>query len=119
MTSERQDLLYLARNQNENIPGHSDERRLWWAVLDRAIMDITANLEWLSDGQGILAETNRWFNSDEFSPGSFLWVCEQIDVDVEAVLKLVNKLRVARDTAKDSKSTISELHAQNQIRWRV
>jgi hypothetical protein len=55
----------------------SGERDLWAAVLDSAIQD-------LKDGpatDGALEELRLWFASNTYEPGSFLWICDNLDFD--------------------------------------
>jgi hypothetical protein len=50
-----------------------DARSLWTAVLEQAIIDLTnANKRYF---------TQLWFTSDNHAPGSFLWICDNLDLD--------------------------------------
>jgi hypothetical protein len=62
--------------QNENQLG---VRRLWGAVLARALSDL------LSKGRehdDVLA----WFKNDVEEPGSFKWICEELGLDPKYIL---------------------------------
>lgn len=48
------------------------EHKLWFAVLRLAISD--ANHHRNSDTSSL-----RWFESDLYAPGSFLWICDQLE----------------------------------------
>lgn len=69
----------------EDIPTLSDERiqiktpevDLWLAVIDQAIGD-------LSDPD-LCNAAAEWFTSTSDQPGTFLWICEQLDFDAPAV----------------------------------
>ena len=37
----------------------------------------------------------RWIRSKEFAPGSFLWICEALDLVPDLVLKRLQKLKVS------------------------
>ena len=53
-----------------------NERDLWAAVLDLAFEDLADT----ATGDG----TRLWFESDNYEPGSFLWICDHLGLDVSA-----------------------------------
>ena len=69
----------------QEIPTLSEERikltcpevDLWLAVVDQAIGD-------LSDPD-LCDAAAKWFTSTSDQPGTFLWICEQLDFDAPAV----------------------------------
>jgi hypothetical protein len=54
-----------------------DERRRWLAVLDQAVMDLRNR----NERPALRYLTQLWFTSDNHKPGSFLWVCDSLDLD--------------------------------------
>jgi hypothetical protein len=56
-----------------------DARRLWLAVLVQAINELTN-----TDGhesQRLRYFTHLWFVSDNHKPASFLWICDELELD--------------------------------------
>ena len=65
------------------------ELNLWNAVLRRAIQDSI----FFHDGCESTRErirALRWINSDSNEDGSFLWVCDHLELEYESVRVLVN-----------------------------
>ena len=61
-------------------------KRLWAAVLDQAIKDSQADKPGHNSHESIIAEGARaWFSSKSQEDGSFLWVCDILGIDPEAV----------------------------------
>ena len=55
-----------------------DARRLWLAVLMQAINDLAHT----DERQRLRRHFTRlWFTSDNHNPGSFLWICDHLDLD--------------------------------------
>jgi hypothetical protein len=54
----------------------SSERDLWSAVLGLAIDDLRDGRM----GAGELHFTRLWFASNSCEPGSFLWICDHLDL---------------------------------------
>ena len=57
------------------------ERHLWSAVLSQAIEDLTDT----RTGAQALDSTRLWFASDNYEPGSFLWICDQLEFDAPTI----------------------------------
>jgi hypothetical protein len=53
------------------------ERELWSAVLGQAIEDLRDT----KTGY----RTRLWFASDNYGPGSFLWICDSLELDALSV----------------------------------
>ena len=63
----------------------SSERDLWAAVLGLAIEDLTDS----RTGAQALCGTRIWFASDDYEPASFLWICDQLEIDALTVRRRV------------------------------
>ena len=64
---------------------YTRELGVWMAVLRQALLDYTAKKPGFYQRQSW-----RWFASTEFHPGSFLWVCDALELNNDqfmAVLK--------------------------------
>jgi hypothetical protein len=58
------------------------ERRLWVAVLEQAIIDLSGpNGVRGGERRRLRTFSRLWFTSDNDQPGSFLWVCESLQLD--------------------------------------
>jgi hypothetical protein len=55
----------------------SSERDLWAAVLTQAIQDL---MDSRTDTE-LLNSTRLWFVSDDYEPGSFLWICDSLELE--------------------------------------
>jgi hypothetical protein len=62
-------------------PAMQNERELWTAVLGLAIEDLKDG----RTGAGALHCTRLWFVSDDYEPGSFLWICDHLELDASAI----------------------------------
>jgi hypothetical protein len=72
---------------------------LWAAVLIRAYDDYWGKLtNWgeYNRERRVVDEARRWFTSDRKGVSSFLWVCEVLGLDPEAIRK-----RIAQGARKD------------------
>lgn len=58
-------------------------KRLWTAVLKRAVKDVHDNGTTSVISQG----TRAWFGSKNQGVGSFLWICSMLDLNPEFVRK--------------------------------
>ncbi|MBF0270570.1 MAG: hypothetical protein HQL98_00650 [Magnetococcales bacterium] len=56
---------------------NENARRLWAAVLERAILDLQE--------QTTRAEAMEWVSSNRRGVGSFQWICQQLDMDPSSV----------------------------------
>jgi hypothetical protein len=57
------------------------ERQLWTAVLRLAFEDL--------ENRKIAPRARFWFNSSKTGPGSFLWVCENLELDPKSIRRRV------------------------------
>jgi len=60
---------------------------LWLAVLEQAVKDARGTRTYHS----IMREAREWFRSENEDPGSFLWICQLLGLDPEAVRGTVAK----------------------------
>lgn len=60
-----------------------DERRLWAGVLIQAVKDLAGYSLGLNKREraGVQYHARVWFTSDNRDVGSFLWVCDQLEVE--------------------------------------
>jgi hypothetical protein len=70
-------------DQGSPIPA---ERRLWAAVLRQAVCDLGYHRSTLQHF------TQLWFESDKREPGSFLWVCELLELDASRLRRRLFEL---------------------------
>ncbi|MBF0340477.1 MAG: hypothetical protein HQL95_05865 [Magnetococcales bacterium] len=56
---------------------NENARRLWAAVLERAILDL--------QDRNTRAEAVQWVSSNRNGVGSFQWICQQLDMDPSSV----------------------------------
>ena len=54
-----------------------NERQLWAAVLGLALEDL--------EGTNTGNRARAWFASDYYEPGSFLWICDHLELDALAI----------------------------------
>ncbi|TMA97489.1 MAG: hypothetical protein E6J74_04970 [Deltaproteobacteria bacterium] len=63
-------------------PAMIDAQRLWLAVLEQAVIDLTlADNGAVSQRPRLRYFTHLWFTSDNHEPGSFRWICDHLDLD--------------------------------------
>lgn len=94
------------------------ERRLWAAVIEQAILDIsephpappvhkhirrcspvcTRTLD-MADGHHDQLSARHWFNSPAETVGSFRWICGQLNLDARAALRGIAEGVAARGGA--------------------
>jgi len=74
---------------NMNDCGSMDcaERNLWVGVLWRAFDDLT------DDDRKLRRRTRRWFQSRRGTIGSSRWICEQLDLSYDRLVRAVNGRR--------------------------
>jgi hypothetical protein len=79
------------------------ERHLWAAVLDQAIEDLT--------DRRIRDEVNvkAWFTSNEYVPGSFLWICDQLDLDASTIRRRVLEIPEQRTLVSRARTACSAI----------
>ena len=73
-----------------NVTG-TPERRLLLAILERALLDYVGN-----DGREA-NEAEEWIFTDlapkhPFSPFSFPWICEQLDLNIKKTLRKIRRM---------------------------
>lgn len=90
-THRRPDLIIVTDNalelDLEEPPLPAPERSLLWAVLERAMMDLSGRcLEgsqtWRYSGMYV-ADAAQWFTSEDESEWTFVWVCDHLQLDPE------------------------------------
>jgi len=65
--------------------------KLWSAVMEQAVEDLTLN-GFNRNTIRIKHEVIRWFKSSNRGVGTFLWICEALDLDAQCILKGVGRL---------------------------
>ncbi len=58
-----------------------DERRLWQAVLEQAVIDLRPDKRTITEQPGLRYCTRLWFSSNNHEPGSFRWICDYLDIN--------------------------------------
>ena len=76
------------------------ERELLCAVFEQARMDATGQR-----GFTLMMDARKWFNSEEYYPFSYIWICEQLQIDPTRVRRALssipkNNLSLNRSGAK-------------------
>ncbi|MEO5332901.1 MAG: hypothetical protein H7839_12830 [Magnetococcus sp. YQC-5] len=66
---------------------NENARRLWAAVMERAILDLQDNT--------LRGDAIEWMNSKRRSIGSFHWVCQHLDMDPDSVKRALLKPKIA------------------------
>jgi hypothetical protein len=56
---------------------------LWFAVLERAVLDLDMPKE--------REDATRWFISNIYDIGSFLFICDMFDIDPKVIRQLLRK----------------------------
>ena len=80
--------------QEERINTPTAEANLWLAVIDQAIED-------LSDPD-LREAALEWFGSTSYSPASFCWICDYLDLNASAVcIALTRRFRAGKAVALD------------------
>jgi hypothetical protein len=79
------------------------ERHLWAAVLDLAMEDLT--------DRRIRDEVNvrGWFTSNEYVPGSFLWICDHLELDASTIRRRVWKIAEQHTLVSRARTTQSAI----------
>lgn len=73
-------------------------RRLWSAVINQAIDDITGVFDW-RDKNSVHWRTLRreqaeaWMKSQETGCGSFLWICDNLKLSPEKIQKGISQVK--------------------------
>lgn len=79
-------------------------KKLWAAVLHTALVDIHAphamrvyepKRETTTRHLSRKESAQEWIASDDFTPGSFLWVCEALDMDAEQIREGIARMTVS------------------------
>ena len=70
------------------------ERDLIVAIIDRAINDVTINIDDLPEKKQLEARYNKidakkWINKEGITPGSFEWYCFLIDMEPIKIRKTI------------------------------
>ena len=64
------------------------ERQLWTAVLGLAFDDLK--------NKNMHNRARLWFTSNNYRPGSFLWICENLELNARAIRRAVLRSDGAR-----------------------
>lgn len=77
-------------------------------ILTQAVRDLVSPQKKLErDWKSWQADSRKWFKSDEFYTGSFLWVCDVINADPRKMRQWV--LQLSREDKNKRKATILSL----------
>jgi hypothetical protein len=76
--------------QPDELPGLGEDQqrmlRLWISVLRQGLQD------WAEEqSRALPAEATHWFNSNEGFPGSFVFLCDLLNLDVEYARRQAHK----------------------------
>ena len=78
---------------------------VWAAVLQTAIEDAQLRFERHDYGDRLRTQlqedARRWLAADDRGVGSFIWCCEQLDLDPGQVREVVNTRGTRRENPKD------------------
>lgn len=73
--------MYNALDLQSDTLSEMPEFKLWYAVLNRAIVDLKVSKCGADNRiETTRQEAVRWFKSDENEVGSFLWICDILDL---------------------------------------
>jgi hypothetical protein len=70
----------------------SSERHLWAAVLGLAFDDLRDK----RTGTACLQTTRLWLASNISEPGSFLWICDYLELDAESIRRVAPQSAIAQ-----------------------
>ncbi len=65
---------------------HIAERQLLCAVIEQAYLDAIGQ----GCGKPLMIDAQEWLNSDGKSPFSYIWICEQLQVDPSIIRRAVS-----------------------------
>lgn len=65
------------------LPSVEPERRIYWGILAQAIKDVRSSCKW--GNKHDRDDAMRWIKSEADHTGSFLWVCDMLDIDPDWV----------------------------------
>lgn len=75
-------------------PSQSLEMNLLYAILNRALLDVRANMLSPNDTPfkrlTMRHDALKWFSDDSEEPWSFLWLCEVLDLPVASIRAAVD-----------------------------
>jgi hypothetical protein len=82
--------MNLLNSGRERAAEPSPEKVLWAEVLLQAAESLQGRLMFLGeDREAIQREAAEWFNSCSQEIGSFLWVCQALDLDPQTVRQAI------------------------------
>ena len=88
-------IFSIENNSNFDAPNFtgSPERRLLLAILERAILDFVGNdkREVINAGEWLF-DDNSDDSSDEYPEFSFLWLCDQLDLDAQTISECIRQM---------------------------
>ena len=73
-------------------------RKLFWAVLERAVRDYQNSQRKIVVGENRLSQLDKrearlWFERDNQAFLSFSWICEELELDPEVIRKFIKEVR--------------------------
>jgi len=75
---------------NIDVNEREPEKALLVAVVERAIKDATQPPNWTKQQEDI-NEAREWLTSNSEGVMSFLWICEQLNVDADQARQALNR----------------------------
>jgi hypothetical protein len=92
------------------------ERELWVNVLLQATLDVAGKGN--GDQRAQLQQSTRaWFASNQKTPGSFLWVCDRLELNPEWIRRGLNKPISIDATRRDMRAEQRRRFEAGQWRW--
>lgn len=79
----------------------SAERRLWFSVIHRALLDAAAVTDLMTHERsrgGVVRAARRWLMSDRTDYCSFLWCCEYCGLEPKRVRRLLKDPQLIADS---------------------
>jgi hypothetical protein len=91
-----------------------DERRLWAAVLIQAIKDLTGHGRVYKQPERAQVQyfARLWFADDNREVGSFLWICDQLEVEPSWIRRRMVAQIHSDQVGKDGAGRVSLLKLQ-------
>lgn len=81
---------YFFEDDSPSFPlEYSGEMQLWANVLKQGVYDARSDIR----DKRVMSEPIRWMKSNRVYPGSFAWLCELFNLDVEFARSAVTRSR--------------------------
>jgi hypothetical protein len=91
---------------------YTRERGMWAGVLRQALADYVCLID-EPKKQYYYRQARRWFESDEFSVGSFVWICDQLELDTnKARLSLMARRNELREQLRKEDKKLEHASAR-------